>query len=108
MRRATLLAVVACLLCADLLACASGGGRRSYPRSRIHYSVGYGAGPYWGWQRPVIVVPPDIDGPDIDGPDIDYPVAVPLPEPPPDIGMPDMGDMGGMGGMDMDMGGYDF
>jgi hypothetical protein len=98
--RSTIVVVIACLLCAELVACTSTGGRRYRPRTRVHYGVGYGAGPYWGWNRPVIVVPPGGVGPDID-----YPIAVPLPEPPPDIGMPDMGDMD-MG--DMDMGGFDY
>ena len=41
----------------------------------------------------------------------DYPEAVPLPEPPPDMGMPDYGGGMDMGGMDMggmDMGGLDW
>jgi len=66
-------------------------------RGGTYYRGGYGPGPYWGWgyDRTIIIDRyPDID--DIDD------IVVPMPEPSPDMGMPDFG-----GGMDMDMGGMD-
>ena len=74
----------------------------------------YGRGPFWGYSGGgVIVVPPDCVGDECGGGGIDpdYPEAVPLPEPPPDMGMPDYGGGMDMGGMDMggmDMGGFDY
>jgi hypothetical protein len=65
----------------------------------------YGRGPYWGYGSGPIVVDPCAGGGCEVPPELpDGPVAVPLPEPPPDMGMPDFD----MGGMDMDMGGFDF
>ena len=61
-----------------------------------HYGHGYHGyydyGPWGGYRDPIIVVPPDVD---------DDLVAMPLPEPPPDIGLPDF-DM-----PDVDLGGFD-
>ena len=77
-----------------------------------YYSASYGRGPYYGWgydpyccRGPgyVVVLPPggpDIDGPDIEGPDIEPPEPMPLPEPIPDMGMPDLGDF------DVDLGDF--
>lgn len=72
----------------------SGGGS-----PRVSYSVGVGYGGYYGrspygyYRRPPVIV----GGP---GPEFDRPVAVPLPEPDIDFGMPDAGFN--------DFGGFDF
>jgi len=69
------------------------------------WGYGYGRAPFYGYGDRVIVVPPDCSVDCGGGIDPDYPEAVPLPEPPPDMGMPDMGPMD-MGGYDA--GGFDF
>jgi hypothetical protein len=84
-----------------------GGGMRGgyYP-----WGYGYGRAPFYGYGGNVIVVPPDCGIDCGGGIDPDYPEAVPLPEPPPDMGMPDFGGGMDMGGMDMgpmDMGDFD-
>lgn len=89
-RAFVLLVLLGCLL---LPAC----GGSSYYRGYGGYRGGYGHGPYHGWgydpyccRGPGYVV---VDRPiHIPGPDIDRPEAMPLPEPMPEMGMPDMGD----------------
>ena len=64
-------------------------GTKYYGSAGVGYSSYYGHGHWDRWyDRPVYVVPPDY--PDLP----DEPIAVPLPEPPPDIGGPDV-DFGG-------------
>ena len=93
--RVLLLIVIAFSLTFSLSSCTG-------VRGGTYYRGGYGPGPYWGWgyDRTIIV-----DRPITEYPDIDEPIAVPMPEPVPDFGMPDYG--GGMD-MDMDMGGMDY
>ena len=86
--RGRVLMLLVLLGCLILPACGGGGS---------YYYRGYGHGPYdrWGydpyWRRgPGYVV---VDRPiDIGGPDIGRPEAMPLPEPMPEMGMPDFGD----------------
>jgi hypothetical protein len=91
------------LACPILLACGgttydSGGYYRHGPYSGWGYDPYCCRGPGY-----VVVDRPIIDGPEIDGPEIDRPEAMPLPEPMPEMGMPDFDDMGDMG----DFGGFD-
>jgi len=77
---------------AMLAACVGGGS------PNMRYSVGVGYGGYYGHSPYGYYAPPVIIGP---GPEIDRgPIAVPLPEPDVDFGMPDAGFV--------DMGGFDF
>ncbi|MFW2405890.1 MAG: hypothetical protein ACN4GT_14050 [Gammaproteobacteria bacterium] len=85
MRALRMIAIFVTVVSATSLlgACAGGGS------PRVSYSLGMGYGGYYGrapygYYRPPVI----IGGP---GPDIDRPVAMPLPEPDMDFGMPDAG-----------------
>jgi hypothetical protein len=72
------------VMATSILGACEGGGS-----TRVSYSLGMGYGGYYGrapygYYRPPVI----IGGP---GPDIDQPVAVPLPEPDMDFGMPEAG-----------------
>lgn len=84
-----------------------------YKGGSIHYRHYHGHpwGPWNGFRRPVIVVPPGPGGGIDREVDPDWGVeAPPMPEAIPQPSVPDMGmpDFGGDMGMGMDMGGFDF
>lgn len=101
--RRAVLALLLIALCPALGACA-GGGR--YYRAGAIYRGYYGPGPWWGYQRTIIVDPCAGDPScGVPNPEDDLVVmphdepAFPEPMPMPDLGMPDV---------PMDMGDFDF